>query len=136
MRPTLHAVPVRKLKAGSLMRDIHGLAPGGVYRAPIITDGAVVSYTTISPFSRPVPINQDGAGCVFSVTLSVPAGFCPRDPRLTRGALPCGVRTFLPVPSFNETERLPCRPYLLFVACSLRSGELRSEQKYQPCPLT
>lgn len=52
MRPTLHAVSVRSLKAGSLMRDLHGLAPGGVCRAPNITVGAVVSYTTFSPFSR------------------------------------------------------------------------------------
>ncbi len=34
------------------MRDLHGLAPGGVYRASNITVGAVVSYTTFSPFSR------------------------------------------------------------------------------------
>ena len=62
----------------------------------VITAGAVVSYTTISPFSR--QLLSELSGCIFSVIHSVLPGYCPEDPRLTRGALPYGVRTFLPVP--------------------------------------
>ena len=75
----------------------------------VITDDAVVSYTTFSPFSR-LPLAKK-SGCVFSVILSVSAGYCLQNPRFlnqkrteplltdTRGALPCGVRTFLPFSS-------------------------------------
>jgi hypothetical protein len=38
-------------ETGHLKRDMLGLAPGGVCRASVITAGAVVSYTTFSPFS-------------------------------------------------------------------------------------
>ena len=74
-----------------------------------ITDDAVVSYTTFSPFSRFLLAKKPG--CVFSVILSVSARCCLQNPRFlsqmrieplltkTRGALPCGVRTFLPISS-------------------------------------
>ena len=44
---------------------------------------------------------------MFSVTLSVPAGCCPQDPRLTRGTVPWGVRTFLPRSAYADWGRLP-----------------------------
>ena len=71
-----------------------------------ITDDAVVSYTTFSPFSRFLLAKK--TGCIFSVILSVSTGYCLQNPRFlnqtrmeplltnTRGTLPCGVRTFLP----------------------------------------
>jgi hypothetical protein len=74
-----------------------------------ITDDAVVSYTTFSPFSRFLLAKKPG--CVFSVILSVFAGYCLQNPRFiskmrieplltdTRGTLPYGVRTFLPISS-------------------------------------
>ena len=127
MRPTRYAAPQSGTEAGHFERNLFGLAPGGVCRVPsrlhvergspdrrrtlgagprALRRRAVVSYTTISPFS----LHPDSAGvkgCVFSVTLSVPAGCSPRDPRLTRGALPPGVRTFLPVPMLSERSGCP-----------------------------
>jgi len=58
-----------------------------------ITDDAVVSYTTFSPVSR-CPFAGTTGG-MFSVILSVSAGYCPPNPRSSRGVSPFGVRTFL-----------------------------------------
>ena len=72
------------------------LAPHRVFRAPSVTLGAVGSYPAFSPLP---PVNPScevlTAGGLFSVTLSVDRGFRPRLPRVLRGMLPCGVRTFL-----------------------------------------
>ena len=46
-------------------RSQTGLAPGGVCRAPLVTEGAVRSYRTVSPLPTP-----RGAGGLFSVALS------------------------------------------------------------------
>ena len=82
-----------------------GLATGGIpCGTSVIADGAVVSYTTVSPLpldpsTPPDRLRRDSLGArggLVSVTLSVPPGCGPTDPRLTRGTLPCGVRTFLP----------------------------------------
>jgi hypothetical protein len=93
---------------------------GIAYATIAITGDAVVSYTTFSPFSRFLLAKKPG--CVFSVILSVSAGCCLQNPRFlsqmrieplladTRGALPCGVRTFLPISSKDEIERLPDAP--------------------------
>ena len=83
----------------------HGIACATI----AITDDAVVSYTTFSPFSRFLLTKK--SRCVFSVILSVSAGYRLQNPRFlrpkrteplladTRGTVPCGVRTFLPISS-------------------------------------
>jgi len=45
-------------------------------------------------------------GGMFSVTLSVTGALRPQPPRLTRGMLPCGVRTFLLPPPCGDFKRL------------------------------
>ncbi len=76
----------------------------------VITDDAVVSYTAFSPLSQ---FSREGkSGCMFSVILSVPAGYCPPNPRLSRGVSPYGVRTFLP-PHKAESGCLTNRLLLL-----------------------
>ena len=70
-RPTLPAIR-KNIERAALFsaeaekRDLHGLAPSGVCRASGITAGAVVSYTTVSPF-----LPAEAGRCLFSVTLSV-----------------------------------------------------------------
>jgi hypothetical protein len=46
-------------------RSQTGLAPGGVYLAPLVSEGAVRSYRTVSPLPSPC-----GDGGLFSVALS------------------------------------------------------------------
>jgi hypothetical protein len=67
------------------------LAPHGVFRASQITPRAVSFYLAFSP----LPVLFQRTGGVFSVTLSVNARFGERCPRILRGMLPYGVRTFL-----------------------------------------
>ncbi len=69
----------------------------------IIADDAVVSYTTFSPFLADLAIT---GMCFFCDTFRS-RGYGPQNPRLTRGALPCGVRTFLPASVKTGAERLP-----------------------------
>src|SRR6478736_10060461 len=58
------ATPARSpLRAAARFRT--GLAPGGVCRAPLVTEGAVRSYRTVSPLPSPC-----GGGGLFSVALS------------------------------------------------------------------
>ena len=88
--------------------DLDGIA----YATIVITDDAVVSYTTFSPFLGFFLAKKPG--CMFSVILSVPAGCCLRDPRLlhlkrTREA-PCLVVFGLSSPSCTRIERLPDAP--------------------------
>jgi hypothetical protein len=66
------------------------LAPHGVCRAPALALRAVGSYPAFSPLP-----SACAWGGLFSVTLSVAPGFRPTPPRLLRGMLPGGVRTFL-----------------------------------------
>ena len=68
------------------------LAPDWVCPASFVTSGAVGSYPTISPLPR-VPLSETRGG-IFSATLSVTPSL-PDAPPLSRGILPCGVRTFL-----------------------------------------
>lgn len=89
-------------------------ARGAIAFATItIADDAVVSYTTFSPVSRIHPMMN--TGCVFSVILSVPAGYCLQNPRFprqwrARGA-PCPrCSDFPPRFALHETERLPEEP--------------------------
>ena len=67
------------------------LAPQEVFRAPGIAPGAVGSYPAVSPLP-----GACAPGGLVSVTLSVAAGLRPPCPRILRGLLPGGVRTFLP----------------------------------------
>src|ERR1700693_5826906 len=68
------------------------LAPHGVFRASRIASRAVSSYLAFSPLPA---LCCQRTGGVFSVTLSVTAIFQLRRPRVLRGMLPYGVRTFL-----------------------------------------
>ena len=82
--------PTRELGRATLDALLFGLAPGGVYRAPMSPPGPVSSYLTVSPLPR----EETGAslrGGLFSVALSSRR----RDSAL-RSTLPCGARTFLP----------------------------------------
>lgn len=73
---------------------LFGLAPDWVYRASDVAVEAVGSYPAFS--SLPAALARDVGG-LFSVTLSVTAALAPAPP-LSRGILPCGVRTFLSPP--------------------------------------
>ena len=69
--------------------DRFGLAPCGVYRAVCVAANAVGSYPTISP----LPLR---AVC-FLLHFPSNGVIWPRRPALSGGALPCGVRKFLPL---------------------------------------
>src|SRR5437867_13061753 len=68
------------------------LAPHGVFRASRIASRAVSSYLAFSPLPA---LRCQRTGGVFSVTLSVTALLQTRRPRVLRGMLPYGARTFL-----------------------------------------
>ena len=68
------------------------LAPHGVFPASQIAPRAVSSYLAFS--TLPV-LRCQRTGGVFSVTLSVDPGLGRARPRVLRGMLPYGVRTFL-----------------------------------------
>ena len=110
LRPT-HPAARERVERAALPRqrrerDLFGLAPGGVCLVPrrpspkrdpirdlrhyCRSGGLLHHHFTFLPSPSP-----KATGCVFSVTLSVPAGSGPLDPWLTQGALPYGVRTFL-----------------------------------------
>ena len=100
---------VRRAASGSLF----DLAPEGVYRATSITFGPVVSYTTFSP----LPHKSEAVYFLWHY----PSTALERSvPRLTRGILPFGVRTFLPVPvprveATDRSYQPTCRPSVLKV---------------------
>ena len=75
---------------------LFGLALRGVYPASRITPAAVRSYRTFSPLPE---------GGVFSVALSVKSALS-ESPRPLAGTLPCGDRTFLPLPGDYPSGRL------------------------------
>src|SRR4029079_10456677 len=76
------------------------LAPHGVFRASRITPRAVSSYLAFSPLPalKKEQLFSQRTGGVFSVTLSVKPDFDRGCPRVLRGMLPYGVRTFLQQP--------------------------------------
>ena len=78
---------------GPAILPLFCLAPHGVFRASQITPRAVSSYLAFSPLPALNVLQRTGG--VFSVTLSVTAVFQLRLPRILRGVLPYGVRTFL-----------------------------------------
>src|SRR5256885_109074 len=82
------------LQTGRLFRlapgaTLFGLAPCGVLPATRVTTGAVRSYRTFSP----LPLATGAASSAVCFLCHFPSG-CPD--RALPGALPCGVRTFLP----------------------------------------
>jgi len=95
-RPTRgneRATRVRPCDRTSLL---HGLAPGGVYRASVLTNGP----GELLPHRFTLAATLASRGGFFSVALSADHSAPP----LT-ATLPCGVRTFL-VPSRNVTRLL------------------------------
>lgn len=90
------------------MRDLHGLAPGGVCRASIITDGAVVSYTTFSPFSYPDKRNRM---CIFCDTFRS-RGVLPARPSVNPRRLTLWCSDFPPRSALqrNRAAALPTIP--------------------------
>jgi len=84
------------LHRGRLPLPLFCLAPHRVFRAPMLTHGAVGSYPAFSPLPliNP-PFGILTIGGLFSVTLSVDRDFRPSLPHVLRGMPPCGVRTFL-----------------------------------------
>ncbi len=80
------------------------LAPHGVFRASQITPRAVSSYLAFSPLPA---LRCQRTGGVFSVTLSVNSDLRPGRPRVLRGMLPYGVRTFLSRASPRVSDHLP-----------------------------
>ena|GEM_PF-3248986 len=80
---------------GPAVLPLFCLAPHGVFLASRITPRAVSSYLAFSPL--PVPLLPKNRRCLFCDTFRHrnPAVAGPRRPRLLRGMLPYGVRTFL-----------------------------------------
>ena len=111
------------------------LAPHGVFRAVALTRDAVSSYLAFSPLPALRKNNcSQRTGGVFSVTLSVNARFRERRPRILRGMLPYGVRTFL--------QRIPPRrrltsdhlPSAGILAHSGLNGSGSFPRRFQPGP--
>src|SRR5213075_3578504 len=89
---------------GPAVLPLFCLAPHGVFRASRITPRAVSSYLAFSPLPA---LCCQRTGGVFSVTLSVTEVFQPRRPRILRGMLPYGVRTFLQRTLLFTSDHLP-----------------------------
>src|SRR3954469_620965 len=94
---------------GPAVLPLFCLAPHGVFRASRITPRAVSSYLAFSPLPelKKEQLFFQRTGGVFSVTLSVIAIFQPRRPRILRGMLPYGVRTFLQQTLRFTSDHLP-----------------------------
>jgi hypothetical protein len=94
------------------IKDRDGIAHATI----VITDDAVVSYTTFSPFLG--FFSSKKSGCMFSVILSVPAGCCLRNPRFLRlkrtREAPCLVVFGLSSP-LCLTERSDCLTHQLLL---------------------
>jgi len=88
---------------GPAVLPLFCLAPHGVFHASRITSRAVSSYLAFSPLPA---LCCQRTGGVFSVTLSVSPDFRRGRPRVLRGMLPYGVRTFLSrVPPSGTRQR-------------------------------
>ena len=88
-------------------RSLFCLALHGVFRAPPVARRAVGFYPAFSP----LPEIRRSTGGLFSVTLSVNGDLRLRPPRVLRGVLSGGVRTFLWQPKHPRapatSDRLP-----------------------------
>src|ERR1041385_844439 len=89
---------------GPAVLPLFCLAPHGVFPASRIAPRAVSSYLA---FSTLPALRCQRTGGVFSVTLSVSARLGERRPRVLRGMLPYGVRTFLS--ESLRSDHLPSR---------------------------
>src|SRR5438105_2842596 len=89
---------------GPAVLPLFCLAPHGVFRASRIAPRAVSSYLA---FSTLPALRCQRTGGVFSVTLSVSVRLGERRPRVLRGMLPYGVRTFLS--ELLRSDHLPSR---------------------------
>src|ERR1051325_5051670 len=89
---------------GPAVLPLFCLAPHGVFRASRITPRAVSSYLA---FSTLPALRCQRTGGVFSVTLSVNPNLRRSRPRVLRGMLPYGVRTFLS--ELLRSDHLPSR---------------------------
>src|SRR4051794_35222320 len=89
---------------GPAVLPLFCLAPHGVFRASRIAPRAVSSYLA---FSTLPALRCQRTGGVFSVTLSVNPGLGRGRPRVLRGMLPYGVRTFLS--ELLRSDHLPSR---------------------------
>ncbi len=96
---------------GPAILPLFCLAPHGVFRASRITPRAVSSYLA---FSTLPALRCQRTGGVFSVTLSFNPALRRGCPRVLRGMLPCGVRTFLwRTPQMRNAPAIIChRKYL------------------------
>ena len=112
------------------------LAPHGVFPASQIASRAVSSYLAFSPLPA---LCCQRTGGVFSVTLSVTEVFQPRRPRILRGMLPYGVRTFLQrIPPTRDSPAIICHRRSIYHNQPRRkeNHELHGAAKPQPklCP--
>src|SRR3954470_24120997 len=89
---------------GPAVLPLFCLAPHGVFHASRITPRAVSSYLA---FSTLPDLRCQRTGGVFSVTLSVNPDLGRGCPRVLRGMLPYGVRTFLS--ELLRSDHLPSR---------------------------
>jgi hypothetical protein len=104
------------------------LAPHGVFPAPRIASRAVSSYLAFSPLPA---LRCQRTGGAFSVTLSVTALLQTRRPRVLRGMLPYGVRTFLWRTLLPASDHLPSREVYdsaMKFAIRLGRGTLRTRR--------
>jgi len=104
-------IPPKRDRDATIPEDQRGgalplfcLAPHGVFRASRITPRAVSSYLAFSTLPE---LRCQRTGGVFSVTLSVNPGLGRGRPRVLRGMLPYGVRTFLS--GLLQSDHLPSR---------------------------
>src|SRR3954463_12710312 len=102
--PRVNPERIRGL-GGPAVLPLFCLAPHGVFPASRIAPRAVSSYLAFSPLPA---LRCQRTGGVFSVTLSVDARLGERRPRVLRGTLPYGVRTFLS--ELLRSDHLPSRP--------------------------
>src|SRR5437762_1514013 len=101
-----------RIKFGPATLPLFCLAPHGVFRASRIASRAVSSYLALSPLPalKKEQLFFQRTGGLFSVTLSVNPDFHRGRPRVLRGMLPYGVRTFLqqtPKVSAFTSDHLP-----------------------------
>ncbi len=103
--PEASRIPVKGAGRTGGPTPLFGLAPRGVYHAPMITHRAVGFYPAFSPLPR-----SCDRGGLFSVTLSIQRSLSHAAPQLFCGTLPSGVRTFLSQLAPRATIHPP--PYL------------------------
>src|SRR5256886_16121783 len=92
-----HDATIPEDQIGPATLPLFCLAPHGVFRASRIASRAVSSYLAFSPLPalKKEQLFFQRTGGLFSVTLSVNPDFRRGRPRVLRGMLPYGVRTFL-----------------------------------------